>query len=136
MKTWQDRGSPYMGYEYSATTPHYFWDGKPHYWTGMAILSKDEESESPNCCQSEQLMACAELRPSRPTLDHLRHSLRRRGYTHQAASAKISMGISGFRERVYGRRPIRSADFNLLCRLAGVDPKNLSLTGEDRDGGD
>lgn len=25
--SWQERGSPYDGYPYSATTPHYLWDG-------------------------------------------------------------------------------------------------------------
>lgn len=132
MRSWQDRGEPYEGYEYTATTPHYFWDGQSHYWTGMAVKgSEDQDTENPNCCHDLELFEGGEVSPGREALKFLRASLRSRGHTHRSAGERMGFGVSRLRERLYGRKPIRRGDFYALCRLAGVDHRMLERRGED-----
>lgn len=132
MKSWQERGEPYDGYEYTALTPHYFWDGRSHYWTGMAVKgAEDQNPDNPNCCHDLDFFEGGEVTPDAEVLRYLRASLRARGLTHRAAGEKVGYGLSRLRERLYGRRSMRRGDFFALCRLAGVDGRGLDRRGCD-----
>jgi hypothetical protein len=129
MRSWQDRGMPYYGNRYTALTHHMYWDGQTHYWPAMPVMGMDDQDpENPHCCQDTAVYERGEVCLKRPALARLREELRARGHTHGAAGERLGVGLSSFRQRLYGRRPFSHAEFSLLCRLSGVDPE--TLTGE------
>lgn len=138
MKSWQERGRPYEGYGYDALTPHYFWDGKTHYWPGMVVRgTEDQNPDNPACCQDLAVFERGDVKLGPVELTLLRRGLRRRGHTHKDTAGRLGLGVSCVRSRLYGMIPFRRADFNVLCRLAGVDPTGLGRRGgEGEEGGE
>lgn len=131
MKSWQERGRPYEGYEYTALTPHYFWDGGKHYWPGMTVKgSEDQDPDNPACCQDLLVYERGEVILNSSELEYLRRSLKKRGLSHRGAGRRMGMGLSRIRSRLYGLLPFRQDDFGVLCRLAGVDPDGLGRRGD------
>jgi len=135
VRSWQDRGMPYYGCRYDAQTHHNFWDGRMHYWTGMAVKgSEDQDPDNPNCCHDPAVYERGPVWPGGPGLASLRRALCERGHTHRAAGERLGLGLSSFRQRLYGRRPFSRGEFGHLCRLAGVDPETLLDGGGEDDG--
>jgi hypothetical protein len=134
IRTWQDREMPYYEKQYNALTPHYYWDGGMHYWTAMAVKgTEDQDSQNPNCCpllddtlEDRQELSSGELR-------RLRRGLRARGHSHRGAGERLGMGLSRFRQRLYGRRAFLRTEFYQLCRMAALDPKGLKERGLSND---
>lgn len=130
MKTWQERGKPYEGYEYSGETPNYFWDGRQHYWPGMAVRgSEDQNHDNPACCQNLAVYDRTGVSPPPPHLERMRSGLKKRGLTHRAAGERMGLCEAGVRSRLYGKAEFTRGDFLVMCRLAGVAPEGLDRTG-------
>lgn len=119
MNTWQERGAPYEGYEYTALMPHYFWDGRAHYWTGMAVKGfEDQYPDNPNCCHDLDIFY-GSCEVDGEVLRKLRTEMKNRKISHRRAAEVLGVGIAWLRERIYGRYPFRRAEFNALCRAVG-----------------
>lgn len=130
MKSWQDKQMPYYGSMYGALTHHNFWDGNYHYWTGMAVKgAEDQDPDNPNCCHDLAVFESGEVEIDHRALKSLRYNLRKNGHTHRAVSERIGRKLSYMRQRLYGQRPFKRAELNLLCRLCRVDPDNLIRRG-------
>lgn len=130
MKSWQERGRPYEGYEYSGETPHCFWDGRYHYWSGMSVRgTEDQNPENPACCQNLAVYDRTGVSPGPEQLLMMRRGLKRRGLTHRAAGERLGIGESGARLRLYGQAAFSRNDFLVMCRLSGIDPEGLSGDG-------
>jgi len=120
VKSWQDNGSPYFGIHYTALTPHQYWDGQTHYWTGMVVKGQeDQDPANPNCCHApETFEREVRLRPT--ALRQLRRGLYCKGVTHRSAGEAMGLGLSGMRQRLYGKKSFSAAEFRTVCRMAGV----------------
>ncbi len=118
---------------YCALTHHIFWDGDYHYWTGMVVKGvEDQNPDNPNCCHDLSIFEGGEVVAERAALVKLRSGLKSSGKSHKEAGARLGMGLSRFRQRLYGRRPFSGVEFNSLCRLAGLNPLELASTSGER----
>lgn len=130
MKSWQDKGMPYYGSNYNALTHHTQWDGRTHYWTGMAVKGFEEQDpDKPNCCHDMALFEPEEVSPDRRALKSLRLNLRAKGHSHRAICERLGQKLSFMRMRLYGERPFKKHEFNALCRMVGLNPDNLLRKG-------
>lgn len=131
MRSWQDRGMPYYGSNYSALTPHQYWDGRMHYWTGMPVHGDEEGLTEDGQPALPALERQGIVKLKKPELESLRSKLKSSGCTHKEAGEELGMGLSRMRERLYGRKHLKRTEFEVLCRLAGIDPAGLIRKGVD-----
>lgn len=130
MKSWQDKQMPYYGSNYGALTHHNLWDGGYHYWTGMAVSGiESQDPDNPNCCHDLAVFESEEIDIDQRALRSLRYNLRKNGHTHRAVAERLGHKLSFMRQRLYGQRPFRKADFNLLCRMCRFEPESLMRRG-------
>jgi hypothetical protein len=120
-RAFKDRGLPRGETAYGALTDHRFWDGRPHYWTGMAVKGmEDQDPLNFNCCPDLEEYEGEEVELSGRELRGLRERLRSRGHSHRAAGYRIGMGVSQLRQRLYGQRPFLRNEYRQLCDMAGI----------------
>lgn len=121
MKSWQERGRPYDGYPYSATTPHYLWDGGTHYWTGMPVISHDGDTSKPECCQDLSVYERVPVTVVKAELKAIRDGLAAKGITHEAAAAQLGCNVSTLRSRLYGNLPMPKNFYTAIRQFTGLD---------------
>ncbi|PLX46579.1 MAG: hypothetical protein C0609_00165 [Deltaproteobacteria bacterium] len=120
MRSWQDNGMPFYGAKYTALCDHRGWDGGVHYWSGMAVPQMgDQNPDNYNCCPELMQYEGEEVDLDESSLRGLRARLKSSGYTHRGAGARLGMGLSHIRQRLYGQKRFRRGELNILSQLSG-----------------
>jgi len=113
IRGWQEAGH-YESTPYGATTPHYFWDGQSHYWSGASVWQERKKH-----IVNRDLGERVKLKASQCKL--IRAILEKRGWRHVDLAERMQVTQPTVNSWINRRTSISVIRLAMMSRILGVE---------------